>query len=126
MKKEAKDKAERRIIMEEKIREEVYVTIEKIILPPQKFLNMTCQLIIFSLNSPNAHYRKQMINKFRTKSKRKIRERIQLNKLLSLLLLSLGLIGNSYADVRICPDDKDRSSCILATTPINENNWECK
>ena len=48
-----------------------------------------------------------------------------MKKLLLLLLLSLGLIGNSYADVMICQDNQDHSTCILTPTPINENNWEC-
>ena len=55
-----------------------------------------------------------------------------MKKLLLVLLVSLGLIGNSYADVKICSDviiDKDhmesirKSGCI---SPMKEPNWECK
>ena len=35
------------------------------------------------------------------------------------------LFTNPYADVMICPDDKDRSSCFLPPSSMKIDNWEC-
>ena len=72
LKKEAKDKAERRIIMEEKIREEVYVTIENIYITTSKVPEYDLSTNNLFPNSPNDHYRKYMINKFEQKVKERL------------------------------------------------------
>ena len=50
-----------------------------------------------------------------------------MKKLLLLLLLSLGLIGSSYACDIICLDKKNQSNCFESTpmTPMTITNWEC-
>ena len=50
-----------------------------------------------------------------------------MQKLLLLLFLSLGFIGNSYATVMICTDNNDHSTCTAPALPSDMgDNWYCK
>jgi len=50
-----------------------------------------------------------------------------MQKLLLVLFLSLGFIGNSYATVMICKDNNDHSTCTAPSLPITDtkDNWKC-
>ena len=49
-----------------------------------------------------------------------------MKKLLLLLILSLGFIGNSYATVMICTDNNDPSTCTLPSPPSDmADSWYC-
>ena len=49
-----------------------------------------------------------------------------MQKLLLLLFLSLGFIGNSYADVMICKDNNDHSTCTAPSSPSDMADiWYC-
>ena len=49
-----------------------------------------------------------------------------MKKLLLLLFLSLGFIGNSYATVLICTDNNDRSTCTAPSSPGDMADiWYC-
>ena len=72
LKKEAKDKAERRIIMEEKIRQEVYVTIGGNYSTTSEVPENDLSTNNLFPRSPNDHYRKQMIHKFEQKVKERL------------------------------------------------------
>ena len=50
-----------------------------------------------------------------------------MQKLLLLLFLSLGFIGNSYATVMICTDNNDHSTCTAPSSPSDMADiWYCK
>ena len=52
-----------------------------------------------------------------------------MKKLLTLLLLSLGFIGNSYAESFQCPDviiDKNHMESIRASGCTLQDPWVCK
>ena len=49
-----------------------------------------------------------------------------MQKLLLLLFLSLGFIGNSYATVMICTDNNDHSTCTAPSSPSDMADiWYC-
>ena len=49
-----------------------------------------------------------------------------MKKILLLLILSLGFIGNSYATVMICTDNNDPSTCTLPSPPSDmADSWYC-